>query len=211
MLARRLSSLDVLSGGRLRVGFGMGWSPDEFEAAGATWEDRGKRADEAIKVLKTIWTTNPVEFQGKFYRIAKSLIGPKPVQKPHPPIYMAAFTPSALKRVAAEADGWLPVGIPLTDVETIFEQIKTMAKEAGRDPSALELVVTAGVEIHDKPIEKDRADFTGTLEQIAEDFATARKVGAAEIAIYAQFLREGESAKDLVGRMEGLWRIAKQV
>ena len=210
LLARRLTTLDILSGGRLRAGFGIGWSPDEYEAAGATWSDRGKRADEAIEILKKIWTTDPVEFQGKHYRIAKSFIGPKPVQKPHPPIYLAAFTPSALKRVAAVADAWLPVGIPLSDVGTIFDGIKHMAREAGRDPSALELIVTAGVEIHQKPIEKERTEFTGTLEQIGEDVAKARKLGAAEIAIYAQFLPAGETAKDLVARMEDLRRMAKQ-
>ena len=210
LLARRLTTLDVLSRGRLRVGFGIGWSPDEYEAAGAPWQDRGKRADESIEVLKKIWTTDPVEFQGKHYRIAKSFIGPKPVQKPHPPIYLAAFTPSAMKRVAAEAHAWLPVGIPLSDVGAMFEAIKNMAKEAGRDPSALELIVTAGVEIHKRPIEKERIEFTGSVEQIGEDFATARKVGAAEIAIYAQFLAPDETAEDLIARMEDLWRVAKQ-
>ena len=210
LLARRLTTLDVLSRGRLRVGFGIGWSPDEYEAAGAPWQDRGKRADESIEVLKKIWTTDPVEFQGKHYRIAKSFIGPKPVQKPHPPIYMAAFTPSAMKRVAAEAHAWLPVGIPLTGIGAMFEAIKNMAKEAGRDPSALELIVTAGVEIHKRPIEKERIEFTGSLEQIGEDFATARKVGAAEIAIYAQFLAPNETAENLIARMEDLWRVAKQ-
>jgi probable F420-dependent oxidoreductase len=210
LLARRLTTLDILSGGRLRAGFGIGWSPDEYEAAGATWQDRGKRADESIEVLKKIWTTDPVEFHGKHYRVAKSFIGPKPVQKPHPPIYMAAFTPSAMKRVAAAADAWLPVGIPLSGVGVMFDGIKKMAKEAGRDPSALELIVTAGVEIHNTPIEKERMEFTGTIEQIGEDFAAARRLAAAEIAIYAQFLPPGETAKDLISRMEDLWRIAKQ-
>ena len=210
LLARRLTTLDVLSGGRLRAGFGIGWSPDEYEAAGATWQDRGKRADEAIEILKKIWTTDPVEFQGKHHRIAKSFIGPKPLQKPHPPIYLAAFTPAALKRVAAAADAWLPVGIPLSDVGAIFDGIKNMARETGRDPSALELIVMAGVEIHQKPIEKDRTEFTGTLEQISEDFAKARKLGAAEIAIYAQFLPAGETTNDLVARMEDLRHIARQ-
>ena len=210
LLARRLTTLDILSAGRLRVGFGIGWSPDEYEAAGVTWEERGKRADESIKVLKKIWTTDPVEFQGKYYRIPKSVIGPKPIQKPHPPIYMAAFSPSALKRVGTEANGWFPVGIPLSGVGSIFDEIRSMAKNAGRDPSALELIVRANVEIHNAPIPKGRPDFTGTLEQIAEDVTTARKLGAAEIAIDAQFSPGVETAKDILARMEELWRIAKQ-
>src|SRR5947208_3727720 len=209
LLARRLATLDVLSGGRLRIGFGIGWSPDEYEAAGATWEERGKRADELIQALKKIWTTDPVEFEGKDYRIPKSVIGPKPVQKPHPPIYMAAYAPSALKRVATEANGWFPVGIPLSSIGPMFEGIKGMAQEAGRDPSALELIVRANVELHNTPIEKDRIDFTGTLEQIAEDVTTVRKLGA-EIAIDAQFSPGVETAKDILARMEELWRVAKQ-
>jgi probable F420-dependent oxidoreductase len=210
LLARRLTTLDILSAGRLRVGFGIGWSPDEYEAAGVTWQERGKRADELIKALKTIWTTDPVDFQGKYYRIPKSVIGPKPVQKPHPPIYMAAFTPAALKRVATEANGWFPVGIPLSGVGPMFDGIKSMAKNGGRDPSAIELIVGANVEIHNAPIEKDRVDFNGTLEQIAEDVTAARKLGAAEIVISAQFSPGVETAKDLVARMEELWRMAER-
>src|SRR5262244_1327408 len=210
LLARRLTTLDVLSGGRLRVGFGMGWSLDEYEAAGAPWPERGKRADEIIAALKTIWTTDPVEFQGNYYRIPKSFIGPKPVQKPHPPMYMAAFAPAAMKRVALEANGWFPVGIPLSGVGPMFEGIKGMAKDAGRDPSALTLIVRANVEIHNTPIEKERGDFTGTLEQIADDVKTTQKLGAAEIVFDPQFSPGVETARDIIARMEDLWRVAKQ-
>jgi probable F420-dependent oxidoreductase len=205
LLARRLTTLDILSTGRLRIGFGMGWSPDEYEAAGVPWQERGKRADELIQALKKIWTTDPVEFQGKYYRIPRSVIGPKPVQKPHPPIYMAAYTPSAMKRVASEADGWFPVGIPLSGIGPMFEGIKSMAKDSGRDSSALELIVRANIEIHNAPIEKERVDFTGTLAQIAEDVMKTRRLGAAEIVFDVQFSPGVETAKDLVSRMEELW------
>lgn len=210
LLARRLTTVDVLSAGRLRVGFGIGWSPDEYEAAGVTWAERGKRADELLQALKQIWTTDPVEFHGQYYRIPKSVIGPKPVQKPHPPIYMAAYTLSAMRRVATEASGWFPVGIPLSGIGPMFEEIKGMAQKAGRDPSGLELIVRANVEVHNTFIEKDRIDFTGALEQIAEDVTTARKVSTAEIVIDAQFSPGVETAKDIIARMEELWRVAKQ-
>jgi probable F420-dependent oxidoreductase len=211
LLARRLTTLDVLSGGRLRVGFGMGWSLDEYEAAGAPWAERGKRADEIIAALKTIWTTDPVEFQGAYYRIPKSYIGPKPVQKPHPPIYMAAFTPAAMKRVAKEANGWFPAGVPLAGVAQMFEGIKGMARDAGRDPAALELIVRANVGFSDTPINKDRADFTGTLEQIAGDVAETRKIGAAEIVFDVQFSPGVETVDDILARMEQLYQVSKQV
>jgi probable F420-dependent oxidoreductase len=210
LLARQLTTLDVLSAGRLRIGFGMGWSPDEYEAAGVPWEERGKRADEMIQALKKIWTTNPVEFQGKYYRIAKSVIGPKPVQNPHPPIYMGAYAAAALKRVALEADGWLPVGIPLSGIRPKFEEIKQMAKNAGRDPATLALIVRANMEIHDTPVEKDRVDFTGSLEQIADDIKATEKLGAAEIVLDAQYSPGVETGDDVIARMEDLWRVAHQ-
>jgi alkanesulfonate monooxygenase SsuD/methylene tetrahydromethanopterin reductase-like flavin-dependent oxidoreductase (luciferase family) len=166
VLARRLTTLDQLSSGRLRLGLGLGWSKDEMDASGASMQQRGARADEFLQVLKAIWTTNPAEFHGKFYHLPKSYIDHKPVQKPHPPIYMAAFAPAALKRVATAADGWNPVAIPPDGMAQMFGSIKQMAQEAGRDPSSLRMVVRANVEITDKPLGKDRMIFTGTLEQI---------------------------------------------
>lgn len=207
LLARRLTTLDVLSGGRLRVGFGMGWSLDEFEAAGAPMQERGKRADEIIAALKAIWTTDPVEFEGQYYRIPKSFIGPKPVQKPHPPIYMAAYTPPAMKRVAREANGWFPVGVPLSAIPGMFEGIKGMAKEAGRDPASLELIVRANVEFSDAP-HGSCADFTGSLEQIVGDVAETRKLGAAEIVFDVQFSPGVETVDDILARMEQLRQAA---
>ena len=210
LLARRLTTLDVLSGGRLRVGFGIGWSPDEYEAVGTPWRERGKRADELLQALKAIWTTDPVEFQGRYYRIPKSFIGPKPVQKPHPPIYMAAYTPPAMTRIAKEADGWFPVGIPLGGVAQMFEGIKRTAREAGRDPAALELIIRANVEIAGAMLGKDRNDFSGTLEQIAGDIVATRKLGAAELLLDVQFSPGIETVEDIVARMEQLWHVARQ-
>ena len=110
VLARRLATLDVLSGGRLRVGLGQAWSVDELEAVGADPKARGERADEFIRVLKALWGPDPVEFQGRHFRVARSIVGLKPVQAPHPPLYLAAYVAPALRRAAALADGWLPSG-----------------------------------------------------------------------------------------------------
>ena len=159
MLARRLTTIDQLSNGRLRVGLGLGWSKDEMDATGADMKQRGARADEFLQVLKAIWTTNPVEFHGKFFQIPKSYIYPKPVQKPHPPIYLAAFAPPALKRLATLADGWNPVMIPVAGMAQMFGAAKQMAKEAGRDPSSLSLVVRGNLEISDKPLGKGARDL----------------------------------------------------
>src|SRR5437762_7166913 len=180
-LARRLATIDYLSNGRLRAGFGIGWSTDEMEATGADTTQRGPMADEFLQVIKAIWTQNPVEFHGKFYRLPKSYIDLKPVQKPHPPIYLAAFAPPALNRLARLADGWNPTGIPVEGMAQMFSSIKQMAVEAGRDASSLEMVVRANLHITEKPLGNDRHIFSGTLDQIKEDAAACRHIGAHEV------------------------------
>lgn len=206
-LARRLTTLDYLSNGRLRVGFGLGWSKDEMDAAGADMKHRGAMADEFLQVLKAIWTTNPVEFHGKFYTVPKSFIAPKPVQKPHPPIYMAAFAPAALKRVATLADGWNPTSVPVEGMTQMFGAIKHMAKEAGRDPASLAMVVRANLSITDKALGKDRPIFAGTLEQIKEDTAACKTIGASEVHFDPTFIKGSDSLDVWLTTMEKIRKL----
>jgi len=207
MLARRLTTLDQLCNGRLRLGLGLGWSKDEMDAMGADMKKRGAMADEFLPVLKAVWTSNPVEFQGKFYHVPKSYIGPKPVQKPHPPIYMAAYAPAALKRVAAMANGWNPVGIPVDGMAQMFGSLKQMAKDAGRDPSSLELVVRANLEITDKPLPKERWIFSGNMDQIKEDLAGCRSIGAHEVHFDPTFSPGAQSLEHWLALMEQMHKV----
>ena len=201
-LGRRLTTIDILSNGRLRVGFGLGWSKDEMEASGAAPKQHGPMADEFLQVLKAIWTTNPVEFQGRFYKVPRSYLELKPVQKPHPPIYLAAFAPASMKRVATMASGWNPVAVPIDGMAQMFAGIKQMAKEAGRDPSSLKMIVRANIEIADKPLPKERTIFAGTLEQIKEDITRCREIGAHEVFFDPTFNRETRSLDNWLGLME---------
>jgi len=207
MLARRLTTIDQLSNGRLRVGLGLGWSQDEMDATGADMKQRGARADEFLQVLKAIWTTNPVEFHGKFFQVPKSYIYPKPVQKPHPPIYLAAFAPPALKRLATMADGWNPVMIPVAGMAEMFGAVKQMAKEAGRDPSSLSLVVRGNVEITEKPLGKERVLFSGSVEQIKEDIAGCRQIGTHELFFDPTFMPGAQSLERWLGVMEQMRKL----
>lgn len=207
-LARRATAIDVLSNGRLKLGLGLGWSKDEMDATNADMSKRGAMADEFLQVIKSIWTTNPVEFQGKFYRVPKSYIGPKPVQKPHPPIYMAAFAPPALKRLATLADGWNPVGVPVAGMAQMFDGIKQMAKSAGRNPSAMALVVRANLGLTDKPLAKERPIFSGSKDQIKEDIAGCRSIGAHELFFDPTFSPKARSLDDWLAIMEQMKALA---
>jgi alkanesulfonate monooxygenase SsuD/methylene tetrahydromethanopterin reductase-like flavin-dependent oxidoreductase (luciferase family) len=113
---------------------GLGWSKDELDSTGANMKERGPMADEFLQILTAIWTQNPVEFHGKFHT-PLSYIDLKAVQKRHPRIYLAAFAPAALKRLARLADGWNPTATPVEGMAQAFSSIKQMAVEAGRDPS----------------------------------------------------------------------------
>lgn len=204
MLARRVTALDVFSRGRVKLGLGLGWSKDEYEAAGAISKDRGLFADEFIQVLKSIWTTDPVEFHGKFFHVPKSIIQPKPVQKPHPPIYLAAYAPPALNRVAKMADGWNPAGVPLEGMAQRMGQVRKMAKSAQRNPSSLQLIVRANLSITEEPIAQNRFIFTGTLGQIKEDIEGCRRLKADEIFFDPVFSPDGNSLDRFLKRMEQL-------
>jgi len=207
MLARRLTTLDLLSNGRLRLGLGLGWSKDEMEASGASMQQRGARADEFLQVLKAVWTTNPAEFHGRFYNVPKSYINHKPIQKPHPPVYMAAFAEPALRRVASMADGWNPVAIPVDGMAQMFSTIKQMSKEAGRDPSSLRMVVRANLEIRDKPLSKERMIFTGTLEQIQDDVLACKRIGAHELFFDPTFSYGAQTLEGWLALMEEMRKL----
>jgi len=183
LLAQSLTTIDVLSGGRLRVGMGQGWSKDEHDAVGVSLKDRAARGDEVLQVLKSIWGADPVELQGKFFQVPKSIIQPKPVQNPHPPIYLAAYTPGAMKRVALFADGWMPGGIPPAGMAQMMEGIKGMAQEAGRDSSALKLIVRANVHVTPQSQGDQRQQFYGSLEEIKTDIQATRAIGADELFV----------------------------
>jgi probable F420-dependent oxidoreductase len=149
-LARQLTSLDAVSGGRLLPGFGIGWSPEEYQAAGAPFRRRGAQLDELLDALEKLWTINPVAHQGQRWSIPESWVSLKPVQQPRPPIYLGAFTEAGLKRVGERADGWsavvnVPGGVNLDMLTWQRQKIDDAARAAGRDPSAIHTYVRINV------------------------------------------------------------------
>ncbi|WP_163751090.1 TIGR03619 family F420-dependent LLM class oxidoreductase [Mycolicibacterium helvum] len=141
-LARQLTSIDVVSRGRVLPGFGIGWSPEEYRGAGASFEHRGTQLDEMLDALDALWTTDPVSFHGDRYRIPPSWVSLKPVQQPRPPIYLGASSSAGLRRIGRRADGWLAVvGVPgnvrIDKLDAQRRVIDDAAQAAGRDPAAI--------------------------------------------------------------------------
>ena len=138
VLARRFATLDVLSQGRVIAGLGIGWSNDEYEVSGIPYKYRGKRANEFLQMLKRIWTDEVVEFNGQFYSIPASKIGPKPVQKPHPLILLGGFSSKTFLRIVNYAYGWIPIAGfgPLEHHEQAINGLEG-ARKANKDPSKI--------------------------------------------------------------------------
>ena len=207
LLGRQLATIDVLSGGRLCLGTGTGWCPEEYEAAGIAWDERGRRTDEAIEVLRKLWRESPVSHQGDFFNVAESVVDLKPV-KGDIPIYMAAFTPPALRRVAKQGSGWMPVGLPIPAMVEMFDGLRQMADAAGRSGDELELVVRANVTVLPADAGDQRVPFVGSLEEIQADIAATREAGAHQLLFDPQFSPDVGGADDLLSKMEQLHDMA---
>jgi probable F420-dependent oxidoreductase len=169
LLARSLTTIDVLSGGRLIPGFGTGWSPEEYQAVGVPMAERGERLDECLDILEALWTTSPAEYHGKHWAIAATHADLKPIQRPAPPVYLAGFTPPALRRVALRADGWLPVArTPAAFDPAIITrplaQIRQTAQRAGRDPGQVRVILR----VNAAPA-ATAADIAGTIERAGQE------------------------------------------
>jgi probable F420-dependent oxidoreductase len=183
LLARSLATLDRMSDGRLTVGLGLGWSIDEHEAAGVARRHLAARLEESLDVLDAVWADDPVSFVGARLRVVPSSVRPKPVQRPRPPLLLAAYTPAGLDRVARRADGWNPAGLPVDALRPMWNAIRDLAAGYGRDPDALDLVVRANMVVTDHPVGGDRPSYCGTIDQIAEDLDATRETGADEVIL----------------------------
>jgi probable F420-dependent oxidoreductase len=179
-LARRIASLDVLSHGRALVGVGAGWSHDEFVAAGTPFERRGARCDEFLRAMIDLWTKDPVKFDGEFYHIPESMVGPKPVQRPHPPIYVAGFGQYTFDRAAKFGNGWNPAGImSLEGLEAMINQFRQTAQRAGRDN--MEVVLRSFTMVFKEPGGGTRNPMTGSADQVRADTARLRDIGVTHL------------------------------
>jgi probable F420-dependent oxidoreductase len=135
-LAKSLSSLDHLSKGRLTVGLGLGGNRDDVVPFGISPERRVRRFVEIVGVMKALWTESEAQFHGEFWQLEGTLMEPKPLQKPHPPIWFGARQPQALRRAVRHADGWMGAGSSSTEqFETGFGQVQMYLEKSGRDPS----------------------------------------------------------------------------
>jgi alkanesulfonate monooxygenase SsuD/methylene tetrahydromethanopterin reductase-like flavin-dependent oxidoreductase (luciferase family) len=194
-LARRFTTLDILSGGRSICGLGIGWSKDEYQDSNIPYERISKRADEYVQLIKKIWTADIVEFKGEYYNIPASKIGPKPIQKPHIPICLSAvFSPNAFRRIVKyDANGWIGVVFgPLDNIENSIKTIRQEAIKTNKDPNNFKLVLLTYPNIVDSKSqstnEGQRFLLTGTIDQAGNDIKRIKDMGINHIIFGYNFL-----------------------
>ena len=187
--AKALATIDVLSKGRLTVGVGEGWMREEFQALGATgFDERGRVSDEYLEILKKCWTRDPVAHHGRFYAFEALHCLPRPVQQPHPPIWIGGHSIPSLRRVARHGQGWHPVGatsaspLPPTEFRALTERLKRLTEAERRDYDALTISFKApSYEPGRIPLGHERLRFTGEPAQIAEDILAYEALGVDEV------------------------------
>ena len=198
LLAKSLTTLDVLSGGRLTVGLGTGWMPHEFAAAGIPYARRGARMEEYLRCLEVLWTQDPVEFAGEFYTVPPSHTGLTGVQRPHPPILVGGAAPAALRRAGRLGQGWISsTKQDLSRLGESVELVREGAREAGRDPAAVQVLVRVVVDLVEHDPGPGRRPMHGTREQILADLAALGPYGVTEAFVDLNFSpRVGSPAVD---------------
>ncbi|MFT5176082.1 MAG: putative F420-dependent oxidoreductase, partial [Gammaproteobacteria bacterium] len=192
-MAKALATVDVLSGGRVTVGCGAGWMAEEFAALNLPpFEARGRVTDEYIQAMKVAWTEPNPSFDGEFVKFDHIDMNPRPLQHPHPPIWIGGESMPAIRRTAAIGDAWYPFGsnpkFRMDKIETFTARLAKLhqhAEKIGRDPASIELAYNCA--FHDSKeaqhVDGGRQSFTGSAQQRADDIGQFAAAGVSNIVV----------------------------
>ena len=208
LVAKQLSTLDTLSGGRARLGVGVGWQASEYQALGEDFSNRGRRMDEAIDLIRAYWSQGQIDFQGEFYQADAMAMEPKPPQGANLPIWVGGGAPQALKRVGERADGWLAPAIEAPEqVAHMIETIHRHAEAAGRDPDRIGRQMMLGM----PPRDDAGKDFYGDASRVVQRANAVAEMGFESIslnatAIFQAGFRSVDAMIDKLGELHGAIR-----
>jgi probable F420-dependent oxidoreductase len=184
VMAKMLTSIDALSQGRLICGVGVGWWQEELEILGAPFHRRGRQADEILTIFKTLWSEDNPAFEGEFFRFRDLGFAPKPVQKPHPPIWVGGDSPGAFRRVVAHGDGWHATSKSPAELAAALPRLREAAERAGRRFDTIELSLRYTL--------RDELLAQGS-QAVVDELAEYRRLGLGHVLL--------EFRRDDLGRM----------
>jgi probable F420-dependent oxidoreductase len=204
--AKVLSTLDVLSGGRVTAGMAVGWTEDEFKALGVPFKERGALTDEYIAAFKALWTQDKPAFHGQSVRFDNIAFEPKPVQKPHIPIWIGGNSRRAIRRAVALGDCWHPTRPLVGDVKAGVSYLHEVCAQRGRDPRSLMIAVRQPLKFYDGPeASARRRPLLGSTQKIVDDLGQYRDVGVQYVMLdtfYSTPELEHETVESMLGTIE---------
>ena len=195
--AKMFASLDVLTGGRVICGVGVGWLEKEFEVMGASYADRGAVSDEWLEILRTLWTEENPVFRGQFYSFDGILFNPKPVQKPHIPVWVGGHSRRAVRRAVSLGDGWHPTRMTPEYVAGILPYLRERAQEAGRDRAEITVSLKRSLHFTDLgmaegPMTRSGAAVVATTREVIDDVRRCGELGIDELTFDFRTADAGE-------------------
>jgi probable F420-dependent oxidoreductase len=210
--AKVLSTLDVLSGGRVTAGVGVGWTEDEFKALGVAFQERGALSDEYLAAFEALWTQEKPAFRGQYVRFENIAFAPKPAQKPHIPIWIGGNSKRAIRRAVALGDGWHPTRPLVEDVKAGVAYLQEVCGQRGRDPRSLLIAVRQPLKFYDgAEAMVKRRPLLGSTQKIIDDIGQYRDAGV-QYCMLDTFYSAPELAHETVESMfETIERFAADV
>ncbi len=197
-VAKQYATLDRLSGGRVILGVGAGHLRPEFLAAGAPYDERGPVTDEAIRAIKALWSQEEASFEGEHYRFRELHSSPRPLQQPHPPVWVGGNSRRALRRAVELGEGWVPFQVTLDEARDRLAYARSLPgfeERGGR----FDVAVPASVELTGKPLDGPRSPFAGSREQVIEDVRAYRAAGVTGLTVGFR----SESLEEQLEKMAG--------
>jgi probable F420-dependent oxidoreductase len=199
--AKVLSTLDVLSGGRVTAGMAVGWTEDEFKALGVPFQERGALSDEYLAAFKALWTQEKPAFHGQYVHFENIAFEPKPVQKPHIPIWIGGNSKRAIRRAVALGDGWHPTRPLVEDVRAGVAYLRDVCAQRGRDPKSLQIAVRQPLKFYDGAAASiKRRPLLGSMQKIIADIGQYQVAGV-QYFMLDTFYSAPELAQETVDSM----------
>ena len=168
LVAKQAAEVDLLSGGRLRLGVGLGWNAVEYEALGEDFSNRGRRCEEQVEVMRKLWTEQTVTYHGKYHQVTGAGLAPLPIQRPIP-VWFGSSSPRACRRAGRLGDGWFPMVGPGPQLNAALRQVRETATEAGRNPADIAM--------------EGRVSWRGDLEEFVQGLRSWADAGASHVSI----------------------------
>jgi probable F420-dependent oxidoreductase len=168
LVAKQAAEVDLLSGGRLRLGVGLGWNAVEYEALGEDFSTRGRRCDEQVELMRKLWTEESVSYQGAYHQVTGAGLAPLPIQRPIP-VWFGASSARALRRAGRLGDGWFPMVAPGPKLDAARQQVEQAATDAGRDPAQIGM--------------QGQVSWNGNTDDLAEGIRSWAQAGASHVSV----------------------------